>query len=77
MQFKSERRVGIYEGSGILQNIIQLESIIRYESDALSDDTKLRKEVKKFMEIIVDLLKDGVEVDDSLANDIPFSYYNV
>ncbi|CAG8786117.1 7012_t:CDS:2 [Gigaspora margarita] len=41
----------------------------RYLIDiTLNDDTKLRKELKNVMKIIVGLLKDRVEADDSFAN---------
>ena len=33
--------------------------------DILEDDIELRRDVKKVMEVIVGLLKDRVEVDDS------------
>ena len=36
--------------------------------DILNDDIKLRQGVKEVMEVIVDLLKDRVEVDDALDN---------
>ncbi|CAG8500275.1 14728_t:CDS:1, partial [Cetraspora pellucida] len=42
--------------------------LIEITLKALNDDTKLHKEVKNVMKIIVGLLKDRVEADDSFAN---------
>jgi hypothetical protein len=39
---------------------------ITLTKDILENDAELRRGVKKVMEVIVDLLKDRVEVDDAL-----------
>jgi hypothetical protein len=41
---------------------------IALTEDILDDDVELRRGVKKVMEVIVGLLKDRVEVDDSPAS---------
>ena len=41
---------------------------ISLTEDALNDDTDLRKNVKRILEVIVGLLKDGVSVSDEPAN---------
>ncbi|CAG8839982.1 13424_t:CDS:2, partial [Racocetra persica] len=44
---------------------IESEYSIRINRDALKDDSELCKDVKKVVQVLVSLLKDRVEVDES------------
>ena len=44
---------------------IESEYSIRINKDALKDDSELCKDVKKVVQVLLSLLKDRVEVDES------------